>query len=85
VAILWWTTPLTVKAELAAIRRDARMAAMMLDQEKGLIYSLTERPAFDPIRGDPSLPWLHNPAADRSALAPYSGSEPRSDRRAGSR
>jgi len=60
-------TPLTVKAELAAIRRDARMAAMMLDQEKGLIYSLTERPAFDPIRGDPSLPWLHNPAADRSA------------------
>ena len=59
-------TPLTVKAELAAIRRDARMAATMLDQEKGVIYSLTERPAFDPIRGDPALPWLHNPAAERS-------------------
>jgi DNA-binding SARP family transcriptional activator/tetratricopeptide (TPR) repeat protein len=65
---LWMMdTPLTVKAELAAIRHDARMAAAMLDQEHGAIYALTERPAFDPIRGDPSLPWLHNPAAERAA------------------
>jgi tetratricopeptide (TPR) repeat protein/TolB-like protein len=63
-------TPLTVRAELAAIRRDARTAAAMLNQEQTAIYSLTERPAFDPIRGDPSLPWLHNPAAERSATRP---------------
>jgi hypothetical protein len=64
-------TPPMVRAEIAAIHHDARKAAAMLDDadEHGLylIYWLTERPAFDPIRGDPAVPWIHDPSADRGA------------------
>jgi DNA-binding SARP family transcriptional activator/TolB-like protein len=61
---------LAVRAELAALHRDARTTATLLKEasDRSLFnyYWFSERPAFDPVRGDPLVAkWLHNPAADR--------------------
>ena len=61
-------TPLTVKAELAAIRHDARTAVTLLNQEQWptVIYALTERPRSTLYAAIRRCRGFHNPAAERT-------------------